>query len=109
MAWLALVLVPLWFLLGVLNYRNLGYAIDGEFLALRMGIVGRYYAYVPLAKVQAVVRTQGPIAQALGLAELTVYVAGGSPTRIPNLTQRDARDAADRIAAAAAAAAALDG
>lgn len=107
-AWLALAFVPLWFLLGVLNYRNLGYAIDGEFLALRMGIVGRYYAYVPLAKVQAVVRAQGPIAQLLGLAELTVYVAGGSPTRIPNLTRLDAELAAGRIAAAAAAAAAID-
>ncbi|MEO6595957.1 MAG: PH domain-containing protein, partial [Planctomycetota bacterium] len=108
MALLALLLVPLWALIGVLVWRNLGFALGGEFFALRHGIVGRYFAYVPTKKVQAVVVHRGPIAQLLGLAELTVYVAGGSPTRLPDLTVGDARRIATDIGKRAAAAAALD-
>jgi uncharacterized membrane protein YdbT with pleckstrin-like domain len=79
------------------------------FLALRHGVVGRYFAYVPTAKVQAVVVRQGPIGQLLGLADLTVYVAGGSPTRLPDLTLAgDARVLAQALAADAARAAAAD-
>ncbi len=104
----ALLLVPTWFVLGVLTYRNLGLAVSPRFFALRHGIVGRYLAYVPTAKVQAVVVQQGPLALLLGLAELTIYVAGGSPTRVPNLTIADARQVAHEIAALAAAAAATD-
>jgi membrane protein YdbS with pleckstrin-like domain len=55
--------------------------------------------------VQAVVVEQSPLAQLLGLAELTVYVAGGSPTRLPDLTLWDARKLATAIAARAATAA----
>jgi putative membrane protein len=104
----AMSLTLVWLLLGVLTYRNLGLAVDARFVALRYGIVGRYLAYVPTAKVQAVVVHQGPISQLLGLAELTLYVAGGSPTRIPNLTIADARDVAHRVSHLAAAAAARD-
>lgn len=102
----ALLLVPLWALLGVLVWRNLGFALGREFLTLQHGIIGRTIAYVPTAKVQAVVMRQGPLAQLLGLAELTVYVAGGSPTRLPDLTLADARVLTAEIAARAAAAAA---
>lgn len=101
-------LVPLWAVLGVLIWRNLGYALDGGFLALRHGIVGRYSSFVPLEKVQAVVVQQSPLSQLLGLATLTVYVAGGSPTRLPDLTLVDARALAAAIAARAAQAAAAD-
>ena len=104
----ALVLVPIWCVLGVLTYRNLGLAVSPRFFALRHGIVGRYLAYVPTAKVQAAVVHQGPLAQLLGLAELTIYVAGGSPTRVPNLTVADARKVRDEIARLAAVAAAKD-
>ena len=104
----ALLLVPLWALLGVLVWRNLGWALGREFLALQYGVIGRTVAYVPTAKVQAVVVRQGPFTQPLGLADLTVYVAGGSPTRVPDLTLADARalaqEIADRSAVAAAAA-----
>ncbi len=102
----ALLLVPLWALLGVLVWRNLGFALGREFLTLQHGVIGRTIAYVPTAKVQAVVMRQGPLAQLLGLAELTVYVAGGSPTRLPDLTLADARVLTAEIAARAAAAAA---
>jgi putative membrane protein len=107
-ALLGLVLVPVWALLGVLAFENLGFSLGGPFLALRHGIVGRYLAYVPTAKVQAVVVRQSPFAQLLGLADLTVYVAGGSPTRLPDLTLGDAEQLAFEIAAQAAVAAAKD-
>ncbi|MCA8948103.1 MAG: PH domain-containing protein, partial [Planctomycetes bacterium] len=41
----ALLTIPVWALLGVLVYRNLAYALGGEFLVLQHGIVGRYLAY----------------------------------------------------------------
>lgn len=107
-ALLGLLLVPLWALLGVLAWQNLGFALGGPFLALRHGIVGRYLAYVPTTKVQAVVVRQSPFSQLLGLADLTVYVAGGSPTRLPDLTLGDAKQLALEIAEHAAVAAAAD-
>jgi putative membrane protein len=109
-AWalLGLLFVPVWALLGVLAFRNLGWALGGQFFALRHGIVGRYLSYVPTAKVQAVVVRQGPFSQLLGLADLTVYVAGGSPTRLPDLVMADALQLTARLAKDAAAAAAED-
>ena len=107
-ALLLLLVVPLWALLGLLVWHNLGFALGQDFFALQHGVVGRYLAYVPTAKVQAVVVHQGPIAQLLGLAELTVYVAGGSPTRLPDLTLEDARRVAAELGHLASAAAALD-
>lgn len=102
----ALALLPLWALLGALVWRNLGFALGVDFLALRHGVLGRTTAWLPLGKVQAVVVRQGPLEQALGLASLTVFVAGGSPTRIPDLLLADARALAHGIAERAGVAAA---
>ena len=103
----ALLLIPLTAALGTLIWRNLGWARGADFFALQHGVIGRSFACVPTAKVQAVVIRQGLVSQVLGLADLTVYVAGGSPTRIPDLTLDDARtlqrDLAERAAEAAAA------
>lgn len=105
-ALLALALAPAWSVLGALVWRNLGFAVDADFLALRHGVLGRTTAFLPLAKVQAVVVRQGPIEQALGLASLTVFVAGGSPTRVPDLLVADARAVARAVSCRAATAAA---
>ncbi len=109
-AWalLGLGIVPFFALLGMLIWRSLGWSLGDGFLALRHGVVGRYGAYVPTAKVQAVVVRRGPLALLLGLADLTVYVAGGSPTRLPDLLYADARALQAAIAARAAVAAARD-
>jgi len=106
LAMFALLLLPAWTVLGVLVWRNLGFALDAEFLALRHGVLGRATALLPMAKVQAVVVRQGPVEQALGLASLTVYVAGGSPTCVPDLLLADARTLARDIGTRAAVAAA---
>lgn len=108
MALIALLVVPIWALLGMLAYRNLAFALGGDFLALRHGIIGSYLAYLPTKKVQSVVVRQSPIEQLLGLAELTVHVAGGSPTRLPDLTIENARQLRAALAAIAVAAAARD-
>lgn len=101
-----LLVIPVWALLGVLVWRNLGFALGDGFLTLQHGIIGSTVAYLPTTKVQAVVVRQGPVGQLLGLADLTVYVAGGSPTRLPDLTLADARALARAIAERAAVAAA---
>ena len=105
--WAALI-VPLWTVMGILTWRNLGWSRGESFFALQHGIIGKIFAVVPTAKVQAVVIRQGIVGQVFGLADLTVYVAGGSPTRIPDLTRGDARALQRELAARAAAAAAAD-
>jgi len=107
-ALLGLLLIPVWALLGALVYRNLAFALDDDFLALQHGVIGRYVAYLPTSKVQSIVVRQSPIGQLLGLADLTVHVAGGSPTRLPDLTIGDARRLRHRLGALAAQAAARD-
>lgn len=104
----ALLLIPLWTAMGVLVWRNLGWARGEDFFALQHGIIGKNFACVPTAKVQAVVVRQGVVGQLLGLADLTVYVAGGSPTRIPDLTLRDARTLCIELSERAGIAAASD-
>tara|TARA_R110002096_G_scaffold154806_3_gene318962 strand:+ start:7249 stop:8904 length:1656 start_codon:yes stop_codon:yes gene_type:complete len=104
----ALLLIPLWAVMGLLVWRNLGWARGQDFFALQHGIIGKNFACVPTAKVQAVVVRQGIVGQLLGLADLTVYVAGGSPTRIPDLTLRDARQLCIELSERAAIAAAAD-
>lgn len=108
MALLGLLLIPLWSVLGVLIWRNLGWARGDDFFALQHGVIGKTFACVPTAKVQAVVVRQGIVSQLLGLADLTVYVAGGSPTRIPDLTLHDARELCLALAERAAIVAAAD-
>ena len=104
----ALLLIPIWALLGTLLWRNLGWASGDNFFALQHGIIGKNFACVPTKKVQAVVVRQGIVGQLLGLADLTVYVAGGSPTCIPDLTLSDARRLSFDLSQRAAIAAATD-
>lgn len=105
---LALLLVPVAWTAGQLAYGNLGYQIDEHHLFLRFGIVGRYQAILPTAKVQAVVQERGPLQQLLGLTDLTVFVAGGSPTRLADLTVEVARALQRELALRGARAAAQD-
>lgn len=86
----AAAVLPVSWLVGWLAYGNLAWSRAPEHLALRNGIAGRYRAFVPLRKVQGVVLRAGPIERMLGLASLTVYVAGGSPTTQSNLPRREA-------------------
>ncbi len=93
-ALVVLAILPVSFAVGGLSYYNLAYAQSDGHFAFRWGILGRYRAFVPLQKVQGVVLRAGPVERALGLASLTVYVAGGSPTVQANLP----RDEAEHLA-----------
>lgn len=101
-ALLALILVPLGWIEGFLLLQNLAFAVGREYVVLRWGALGRYQAFVPLRKVQAVTLSAGPIDRLLGLATLTVWVAGGSPSAMRDLPIDYARRTKEAIARAAA-------
>lgn len=107
-ALLALLLVPLLWAVAQLVWRNFAWATPAGFLCLRRGILGRYLAFIPLHKVQSVMLAAGPLDRLFGLAELTVHVAGGSPTTLSNLTRGDAEALRELVARAAADAARRD-
>ena len=99
--WL-LPLLPAAWVVGWLSWRNLAWAWGGGMLALRWGIVGQYRAFVPARKVQSVLVEAGPLQRLLGLATLTVHVAGGSPTSLSDLPRDEAERLRARLAAEAA-------
>lgn len=101
-ALLGLVALPLAWGIGALAYTNLAYARVEGHVAFRWGITGRYRAFVPLRKVQGVVLRAGPIERILGLARVTVYVAGGSPTTLGNLPRDEAEELVYDVAGEAA-------
>jgi putative membrane protein len=101
-ALLALVLIPLGWVEGVLLLGNLAFAVGNEHVVLRWGAIGRYQAFVPLRKVQGVTLSAGPIDRLLGLATLTVWVAGGSPSAMHDLPIGYARHTKEVIARSAA-------
>lgn len=102
LSWLALLIPVLALVSGVLIYNNLGYShVEGHF-TMRWGVIGRYRAYIPLRKVQAVALRAGPWDRMFGLARLVVYVAGSSPTMLAHLTRSDAQRLQRELVLAAA-------
>lgn len=59
------------------SWRRSGYAFSGEVVSLRHGFIWRSATFVPIARLQSVALTQGPLRRALGLAELHVHVVDG--------------------------------
>jgi len=107
-ALLATVLLPAAFAIGWLTWRNVAWAeVPGQLL-LQWGWLGRYRAFVPVRKVQSVIVRAGPVERLLGLATVTVYVAGGSPTALGDLPYADALALQSQLATAAAQSARAD-
>ena len=100
----ALSVLPAAWMIGFLSYQNLAYARVEGHVGMRWGVIGRYRSLVPYRKVQAVVLRAGPIERMLGLATLTVYVAGGSPTVMANLPRDEAEQLERELAVSAEAA-----
>ncbi|MEO0480564.1 MAG: PH domain-containing protein [Planctomycetota bacterium] len=75
---------------GLLILKNAGYARDRSYVYFRWGILGRTHAILPLKKVQCASLRAGPFERVAGLARVTVYVAGGNPTTLPNLPRGEA-------------------
>lgn len=105
--WL-LPLLPAAWVVGWLSWRNLAWAFGSGMLVLRWGIVGQYRAFVPTRRIQSVLLTAGPLQRLLGLATITVHVAGGSPTSLADLPRGDAEHLRARLASESAAAARKD-
>ncbi|GAA2247803.1 PH domain-containing protein [Herbiconiux moechotypicola] len=64
-------------LLRPFSWRRTGFARGEAALLLRGGFVWRRLVVVPLARVQSIRVSQGPVRRGLGLAELTVHTVAG--------------------------------
>ncbi len=107
-AWWLLVSLPLWWVLGQLAWHNLAWALWPRHLYLRWGLLGCYQVLMPTAKVQAVSLQQGPVQRLLGLCDLSVFVAGGPPTCLPDLALQNAAPLVTELARRATSAAVRD-
>lgn len=83
-----------------IRYRQWRYEIRDDEVELLHGIVVRTHQIVPMARIQHVDTTRGPIQRRYGLASVVFYTAAGAMT-IPELADARAADVRDRIAALA--------
>ena len=97
-AWALMLVLPAAWLVGRLAWANLAWALGPSHLFLRWGILGRYQAYVPTGKIQALAIDQDPLQRLLGLCDVAVFVAGGPPTRLPDLAVGEARPLLQHLA-----------
>jgi len=72
------------------SWRRNGFAITPEAIVLRRGAVWRQLLVVPLARVQSISVTRGPIGRAMRLADLRVQTVAGPI--MPYLTSLDETD-----------------
>lgn len=77
-----------------LNYRRLGYWSDGQYFAVRTGLIGHKLVLFPLHKAQSVKVTRTPGQRRRGLATLTIKLAGHKVKipYVPDLVAKGARD-----------------
>ncbi|WP_432995174.1 PH domain-containing protein [Dactylosporangium sp. CA-233914] len=76
--------------LAPLAWSRIGVAVTDDVVAVREGVLTRELVAVPLARVQSVRVTQGPLQRLLSLATVTVDTAGGLDA---TARHRDAADA----------------
>ena len=78
--------------------RSIGYLLREDDLLFRRGIMFQRFVAVPYGRMQLVDITRGPIARALGLAELKfVTAAASSGVLIPGLTLETAEALRDHL------------
>jgi membrane protein YdbS with pleckstrin-like domain len=78
--------------------RSIGYRLRDDDLVVRRGIMFQRFAAVPYGRMQLVDINRGPLARALGLAELKlVTAAAASNITIPGLPMADAEELRDRL------------
>ncbi|QKD80222.1 PH domain-containing protein [Actinomyces marmotae] len=73
-------IVILAFLLWMIprQVRSMGYALAGEHLLWRKGIMWRRMSVIPYGRMQYVDTSQGPIARRLGIAEVKLHTASAA-------------------------------
>ncbi|MBW8872277.1 MAG: PH domain-containing protein [Leifsonia sp.] len=78
--------------------RAIGYRLRDDDLLVRRGILFQRFAAVPYGRMQLVDINRGPLARALGLAELKlVTAASASNVTVPGLPMADAEHLRDRL------------
>ena len=80
-----------------LRWRRWRYEIRPDEVDLQRGIFWITRTLVPLARIQHVDTTQGPLQRRFGLSTVVFYTAAG-PNQIPELSTSVAAEARDRIA-----------
>ncbi|MGN6271768.1 MAG: PH domain-containing protein [Protaetiibacter sp.] len=82
--------------------RSIGYLLREDDLLFRRGIMFQRFVAVPFGRMQLVDITRGPLARALGLAELKlVTAAAATGVVIPGLALDDAEELRDHLVALA--------
>ena len=82
--------------------RSIGYRLRDDDLLFRRGIMFQRLVAVPYGRMQLVDITRGPLARALGLAELKLVTAAAAPhVTIPGLPEEDADELRDQLVALA--------
>jgi putative membrane protein len=95
--WLLLPTSAIVLTIGLAQYRNwrlLGLAINGDFLTLRTGLIGRNYVVLPLYKVQRVTLVQSPFMVRRKVANVRLFLASRVVT-LPCLPEALAREVAN--------------
>ena len=64
------------------RYRAWSYAMDAEDLRIARGVWGRVETIVPLARVQHIDISQGPVERACGVCRLVLHTAGTMHSRV---------------------------
>ena len=78
--------------------RAIGYRLRDDDLLVRRGILFQRFAAVPYGRMQLVDVNRGPLARALGLAEVKlVTAAAASNVTVPGLPMADADELRDRL------------
>ncbi|SMG29481.1 PH domain-containing protein [Agreia pratensis] len=91
------------------SWRRTGYALAGDAVLLRKGLVWRQLVAVPAARIQSLRIEQGPLSRALDLCSLTLdTVAGPVSATLSVLDRAGSISAFDAISRAATAAGALE-
>jgi len=91
------------------SWRRTGYALAGDAVLLRKGLVWRQLVAVPAARIQSLRIEQGPLARALDLCSLTLdTVAGPVSATLSVLDRAGSISAFDAISRAATTAGALE-
>jgi putative membrane protein len=92
-ALLLLALLPLLLAVAALERRFHRYAIDEELLFVMRGVWRRQLWLIPLANVQSLSVSRGPLQRRLGLSTLAVDTAGAPLLNIPRIVDITAQDA----------------
>jgi len=101
-----LLFFPVVYVLSVLSYRHLGYAMEGNYFSTRRGWLSRATHLVPIRNAQSIIIRQTPFDRRHGVATLSVDTAGqantGGGPKIGNVAWDEALATARNLARQAA-------